>query len=168
MTEFIIFLKDNLAEHFVIVFIPLYYLGGRPIALISAQLLGHKISFLLPVAVMLDTLQIPLFYHLYDSISKRPFIRRLADKGKLKEARQKKSTLFQWLQNLGMPGIIIITMLPLKGCGVLSGFILSRLLLMSKTMAYVLLIIGSILGCLVLFGLGELILESWNYFTKQL
>jgi uncharacterized membrane protein len=168
MTEFIIFLKDNLAEHFVIYFIPLYYLGGRPIALISAQLLGHKISFLLPVAVMLDTLQIPLFYHLYDSISKRPFMQKLADKGKLKEAHQKKSRMFQWLQNLGMPGIIIITMLPLKGCGVLSGFILSRLLLMTKTMAYTLLIIGSMLGCLILFGMGELILEGWNYFTKEL
>lgn len=168
MTELILFLKDNLAEHFVIYFIPLYYLGGRPIALISAQLLGHKISFLLPVAVMLDILQIPLFYHLYDSISKRPFIRKLADKGKLKEARQKKTRLFQWLQNLGIPGIIIITMLPLKGCGILSGFILSRLLLMTKALAYTLLIIGSILGCLILFGLGELILESWKYFTKQI
>ncbi len=166
MAELIIFLKDNLAEHFVIYFIPLYYLGGRPIALISAQLLGHKISFLLPVAVMLDTLQIPIFYHLYDSISKRPFMQKLSEKSKIKEAHQKKSRLFQWLQNLGMPGIIIITMLPIKGCGILSGFILSRLLLMSKTMAYTLLIIGSILGCLVLFGLGELILESWNYITK--
>ena len=167
MTDLIIYLKDNLAEHFVIYFIPLYYLGGRPIALISAQLLGHKISFLLPVAVMLDTLQIPLFYHLYDSISKRPLMRKLADKGKLKEARQKKTKLFQWLQHLGIPGIIIITMLPLKGCGILSGFILSRLLLMTKSIAYTLLIIGSILGCLILFGVGELILESWNYLSKQ-
>jgi uncharacterized membrane protein len=166
MAELIIYLKNNLAEHFVIYFIPLYYLGGRPIALISAQLLGYKISFLLPVAVMLDTLQIPLFYHLYDSIAKRPFMQKLARKGKLRETRQKRSELFQWLRNLGMPGIIIITMLPLKGCGILSGFILSRLLLMTKTTAYALLIIGSILGCLILFGVGELILESWNYITK--
>lgn len=28
MTELILFLKNNLAEHFVIYFIPLYYLGG--------------------------------------------------------------------------------------------------------------------------------------------
>jgi len=167
MTDLIIFLKDNLAEHFVIYFIPLYYLGGRPIALISAQLLGHKIAFLLPVAVMLDTLQIPIFYHLYDSIFKRPFMQKLADKGKRKESRQKQSRLFQRLRNLGMPGIIIITMLPLKGCGILSGFILSRLLLMTKTMAYALLIIGSILGCLMLLGMGELILESWNYLTNK-
>jgi len=162
MTEFIIFLKNNLAEHFVVYFIPLYYLGGRPIALISAQLLGHKITFLLPVAVMLDTLQIPLFYHIYDSISKRAFMQKLARKSRLKETRQKKSKLFQWLQNLGMPGIIIITMLPLKGCGILSGFILSRLLRMTKTMAYPLLIIGSILGCLLLFGVGEAVLQIWE------
>ncbi len=167
MTELILYLKNNLAEHFVIFFIPLYYLGGRPIALISAQLLGHKISFLLPVAVMLDTLQIPLFYHLYDSISKRPFMQKLTDKSKLKETRQKKTRIFQWLQNLGMFGIIIIAMLPFKGCGILSGFILSRLLLMNKTRAYALLIIGSILGCLILFGLGEMVLQIWHYLTRK-
>jgi uncharacterized membrane protein len=86
----------------------------------------------------------------------------MAEKGKLKESRQKKSRLFQWLRSLGMPGIIVISMLPLKGCGILSGFILSRLLLMSKTMAYTLLIIGSILGCLILFGLGEMVMQIWE------
>ena len=65
MGDLILFLKNNLAEHFVIYFIPLYYLGGRPIALISAQLLGQKITLLFPVGVLLDTLQIPLFYYLY-------------------------------------------------------------------------------------------------------
>jgi len=167
MTELIIFLKDNLAEHFVIYFIPLYYLGGRPIALISAQLLGHKISFLLPVAVLLDTLQIPLFYHLYGSISKSAFIQKLSARRKEKDAKRQKSSLFQWVQALGMPGVIVITTLPLKGCGILSGFVLSKLLGIKKPRVYLLLILGSILGCSILFGLGEVILEVWKLMTKR-
>jgi uncharacterized membrane protein len=166
MTELILYLKNNLAEHFVIYFIPLYYLGGRPIALISAQLLGHKISFLMPVAVMLDTLQIPLFYHLSGSISKSTFIRKLAAKGQRKEATKKGTRLFQWVQTLGTPGVVIIALLPLKGCGILSGFILSRLLKIPKPVTYPLLILGSLLGCLILFGLGEMILEGWEVIKK--
>ena len=166
MTELILFLKDSLAEHFVIYFIPLYYLGGRPIALISAQLIGHKISFLLPVAVLLDTLQIPIFYHLYGSISNSTFIQKLSTRRKQKEARRQKSRLFQWVQALGTPGVIVITILPLKGCGILSGFILSKLLQIPKTRVYLLLILGSIIGCGILFGLGEVILKSWELLTN--
>jgi hypothetical protein len=61
----------------VIYFIPLYILGGRPVTILSAQFLGFKIFFLLPVVVMLDTLQIPMFYHIYGAISKSALMRRL-------------------------------------------------------------------------------------------
>jgi len=167
MTELVLFLKTNLAEHFVIYFIPLYYLGGRPIALISAQLIGHKISFLLPVAVLLDTLQVPIFYHLYGSISKSAFIRKLSAERKQKEVKRQKTRLFQWVQTLGAPGVIVITILPLKGCGMLSGFILANLLQIPKVRVYLLLILGSIVGCGILFGLGEVILKSWSLFTRK-
>ena len=168
MSELILFLKNNLTDHFVIYFIPLYYLGGRPIALISAQLLGHKISFLLPVAVLLDTLQIPIFFHLYGTISNSTFFRKLSAKREQKEAKRQKSRLFQWVQAFGVPGVIVITTLPLKGCGILSGFILSKLLQLPKAKVYLLLILGSILGCGILFGLGGILLKSWDFFTKSL
>lgn len=164
MSDLVIFLKNNLAEHFVIYFIPLYYLGGRPIALISAQLLGQKIALLFPVAVLLDTLQIPLFYHVYGTVSDSSFVRRLRQSSRKKEAEKQRSKIFRWIQTLGSPGIVVITMLPLKGCGILSGFVLAKLLRLSKTRVYLLLIFGSILGCSLLFGLGELILQTWAHF----
>jgi len=167
MNDILFFLKNNLADHFVIYFIPLYYLGGRPIALISAQLLGHKIPFLLPVAVLLDTLQIPIFYHLSERISNSAFLRKLSTRGERKQVEKQSSRLFQWVKALGVPGVVIIAMLPLKGCGILSGFILSRLLQVSKTLAYALLIVGSILGCAILFGVGEVILQGWHFITRN-
>ena len=163
MADIILFLKNNLAEHFVVYFIPLYYLAGRPIALIAAQLLGHKITFLFPVAVLLDTIQIPFFYHVYGAVSSSSLMQKLHRKGEKKEAVKTSGGIFRWLQTLGAPGVAVITMLPLKGCGMLSGFILSKLLRLSKLHGYLLLIIGSMAGCGLLLGIGEMVAKGWAH-----
>ena len=164
MLEAITFLKDNLADHFVIYFIPLYILGGRPVAILSAQFLGFKIFFLLPVVVLLDTLQIPMFYHIYDSISKSALMERLNQRTMKKESRLRDSKLFQRMQLMGMPGVVAITMTPLKGCGMWSGVLLSKFLKLPKQTSYPLLIVGSILGCIFVFGVGEAVLQLADLF----
>lgn len=164
MFDLIVFLKRNLTDHFVIYFIPLYVLGGRPTAILSAQLLGFKVSLLLPVVVMLDTLQIPLFYKLFGSISNRPFWRKIHARKAKKESDLRNSRLFHWVRLLGAPGVVTIAMMPLKGCGMWSGVLLSTLLALPKQTSYPLLIIGSILGCIVVFGIGEALLELKGLF----
>jgi uncharacterized membrane protein len=164
MVDAVIFLKNNLAEHFGIYFIPLYVLGGRPVAILSAQFLGYKIFFLLPLVVLLDTLQIPIFYHLYETISSSIFVRKFLERSGKKETRLRKSKVFNWAQVMGVPGVVVITMLPLKGCGMWSGVLLSKLLGLPKTTGYLLLISGSIIGCSIVFGLGEAVLELWTFF----
>ena len=166
MSEAIVFLKNNLVDHFVIYFIPLYILGGRPVAILSAQFLGFKISFLLPVVVMLDTLQIPLFYYLFGTISQGLFIRKLHERSIKKEKRLRESRFFRWIQLMGTPGVVAITMLPLKGCGMWSGVLLSKLLGLPKQIIYPLLIAGSILGCILIFGVGEAILQIKDLFVN--
>jgi len=163
MVDIIIYLKNNLAEHFVIYFIPLYVLGGRPVALLSAQFLGYKTSFLLPVVVMLDTLQIPMFYYLYGTISHTVPAKIISERTAKREARLRKSRLFYWMQVMGAPGVIAITMLPLKGCGMWSGVLMAKLLNFSKPAGYSLLIAGSAVGCALLLGLGEGILQLWHH-----
>lgn len=158
MHDTLLFLKNNLADHFGIYFIPLYILGGRPAAILSAQLLGLKIILLLPVVVLLDTLQIPVFFHLYDTISDKLFVRIFKDRGLKKEARFRDARLFRWIQLMGTPGVVVITMLPLKGCGMWSGVLLSKILALPKKTGYFLLIFGSIVGCLIILIFGEAIL----------
>ncbi len=164
MFDALVFLKTNLTDHFVVYFIPLYVLGGRPTAILSAQLLGFKMFFLLPVVVMLDTLQIPVFYHLFGTISKGPVWQRLYARATKKERNLRNSRLFLWIQLMGTPGVVAITMMPLKGCGMWSGVLLSKLLRLPKQASYPLLIVGSMLGCILLFGVGEAILELKNLF----
>jgi len=166
MIDLVIFLKNNLAEHFVIYFIPLYIVGGRPVAILSAQFLGYKASFLLPVVVMLDTLQIPLFYHLYGAISGSLLARKFSERTIKKGKSLSKSKLFRWMQVMGAPGVVAITMLPLKGCGMWSGVLLSRLLKFSRPTGYPLLIGVSIFGCAFILGLVEGILIFWMLFIN--
>jgi uncharacterized membrane protein len=167
MPDAIVFLKNNLVDHFVIYFIPLYILGGRPVAILSAQFLGFRITFLLPVVIMLDTLQIPLFYYLYGTISQGLFLRKLFERTTRKEKRLQKSKLFRWVSLMGTPGVVAITMLPLKGCGMWSGVLLSKLLGLPKQISYPLLIAGSILGCILIFGVGEALLEIKDLFVNK-
>jgi uncharacterized membrane protein len=159
MGEIIAFLRNNLADNFVIYFLPLYIVGGRPAAILSAQFLGYKMVFLLPVVVLLDTLQIPIFYHIYGTVSKQAFFQKLYKRSQRKGKSLRQTKFFHWMQLIGMPGVITITMVPVKGCGMWSGVLLSTLLGLPKQRSYPLLIFGSILGCIFLFGLGEALLK---------
>jgi uncharacterized membrane protein len=167
MHDAIIFLKNNLNDHFVLYFIPLYILGGRPAAILSAQFLGRKIFFLLPVVVLLDTLQIPFFYHLYNTVSNRIFIQKFYKRSEKRIHRLKQSRFFKWLQFLGKPGVIAISMLPIKGCGMWSGVLLSNLLKLPRKTSYPLMITGSLLGCLLLLGVGEAVLEIGAFLINK-
>jgi len=167
MHDAIIFLKNNLNDHFVLYFIPLYILGGRPAAILSAQFLGRKIFFLLPVVVLLDTLQIPFFYHLYNTVSNRIVMQKFYKRSEKRIHRLKQSRFFKWLQFLGKPGVIAISMLPIKGCGMWSGVLLSNLLKLPRKTSYPLMIAGSLLGCLLLLGVGEAVLEIGAFLINK-
>ncbi|MFZ0482257.1 MAG: small multi-drug export protein [Desulfobacterales bacterium] len=167
MVDVIIFLKNNLEDNFVFYFIPLYILGGRPAAILSAQFLGRKIFFLLPVVVMLDTLQIPFFYHLYNTVSNRIVIQKFYKRSEKRIHRLKQSRFFKWLQFLGKPGVIAISMLPFKGCGMWSGVLLSKLLKLPRQTSYPLMIVGSLLGCLLLLGVGEAVLKIGAFLINK-
>jgi len=166
MGDVVQFLLQNLADHFVIYFIPLYYVGGRPVALLSAQLLGHGAAFLIPVAVLLDTIQIPFFHHFQAAVFKSGWMRRLFAGKREKAQKRQETALFRWGRRLGMPGVIVVAMLPLRGCGMLSAFVLAQLLGLSRLTGYMLLISGSLLGCALVFGLGEILLGFWKMITS--
>ncbi|MBN2255245.1 MAG: small multi-drug export protein [Deltaproteobacteria bacterium] len=167
MIDIVLYLKNNLADNFVVYFIPLYILGGRPVAVLSAQLLGHTALFIVPVVVMLDILQIPMFYYLYGALSDRLLVRKLSERAGNKERKLRESGFFRWMQVMGAPGVVAITLLPMKGCGMWSGVLLSKLLRYPKPYSYFLLILGSVLGCAVLLGIGEFILTLWGMFTGR-
>lgn len=159
MSETVLFLKTHLADHFAIYFVFLYTFGGRPVAIVAALAVGISLFSLIPFVVALDTIQIPIFYYLYQTVSKRSFIRKLSMRSKRRIVRLQRSGLARRLAYLGPPGVVAITMLPLKGCGMWSGVLLSRILKIPIPKSYTLLVTGSLLGCLLVAGVGEALLQ---------
>lgn len=162
MNDVVSYLHQNLAQHFAVYFVPFYILGGRPAAIIGALLLGYGAWWVVPLVVALDTLQVPVFFYLLDHLARRPWLRRLRATAARRQERLQSTALGRWVQVAGAPGVVLITLLPLKGCGMLSGVLLSRLLGLPRRSGYPLLIAGSLLGCLLLAGVAEGLLELWH------
>lgn len=166
MGETIDFLKHHLADNFAVYFIVLYTFGGRPTAIIAALAVDMHIYAVVSAVVVLDTLQIPVFYYLYGAVSKRPIVRKLTTRSQAKMAHMGRSKFIRRLQYLGPPGVVTIASLPLKGCGMWSGVLLSKILRLPLSKSYALLIIGSILGCVLLVVSGEAALGLITKLTR--
>ena len=158
MGETIHFIKEHLADNFVIYFPLLYIFGGRPVAILSALAVDFSIYLVFPAVVILDTFQIPMFEYIYGSVSKQPLVVKIIHRAQKRAARLGTSALLKRLTCLGPLGVVTITLLPLKGCGMWSGVLMAKLLNLPKPKSYPLLILGSILGCLLLVGAGEALL----------
>jgi uncharacterized membrane protein len=165
MHEIILCLKNNLSDHFLIYFLPLYIFGGRPTAILSAQLLGINLFYILPLVVMMDILQIPLFFYLYRVVPEKLRLRKIYKKMVHNEEMLNKKKIFIWMQFIGAPGVLTIAMLPIKGCGMWSGVLLANVLKLRKTISYALLTCGSILGCFLILGIGEAMLHWIIFFV---
>jgi uncharacterized membrane protein len=159
MVETISFLKGHLKENFAVYFILLYTFGGRPGAILSALAVGMSALVVVPAVVILDAMQIPVFYYIYGTVSKQPIMRKLTEKSANKLARMRKSSFLRRMEHLGPAGVITIAMLPVKGCGMWSGVLMSKILGLALPKSYLLLILGSILGCVMLVGAGETLLH---------
>ena len=164
MGEAIYYLKDHLTEHFAVYFFLLYIFGGRPGAVLSAMAVGMNTLVVICAVVVLDTFQVPMFYYLYNTVSKRIIVRKLTLRARRKMSRIRRSALFRKLGCLGPPGVVTIAMLPVKGCGMWSGVLMARVLGLPTAKSYGLLIAGSFIGCLILAGAGEaiLLLIGWK------
>jgi uncharacterized membrane protein len=159
MAETLQFLKAHLTDNFAVYFILLYTFGGRPGAILAAMAVGVSVYLVVPVVVLLDTFQIPVFYFLYGAVGKQAVVRRLAERSKRKMALLRESAFLRRFQVLGPAGVVAITMLPLKGCGMWTGVLMSKLLGLPLPRSYALLITGSLLGCALLVGAGEALLQ---------
>lgn len=116
---------------------------------------------------ILDIIQIPAFYFLYESPQKIKFIlvrfrywrmklNRLYKKEKLtRKDRTWQASILKRAQKLGQWGVIFVAAMPSLGGGMWSGVLLAHLLKINKKRSYVLIGSASLMSCLVLaLGFG--------------
>ena len=162
MGDWVVWLQQHIHEHSLLYFIALYIVGGRPVAIVTASLFRLNLLLLFPLVVFMDTLQVPCFYYLYEHTFTSERLQRLSGYFQSKGKVAKKRRFFQRLQAFGHVGVLLLTMLPVKGGGMWSGVFLAHIIGVPKKKSYTLLISGSILGSLMFVGVGDGLLRIWN------
>ncbi len=126
---------------------------GRKISLPSAIALGGDVYTLLVLGIALDIVQIPFFLYVYSHSTKIGVFSKIAERIGKKKERISSSRLMHWAQRWGKYGTIVIAAMPIQGGGMWSGVLLAHALNMERWQAYLLLTIGSVIGCTIIaFG----------------
>jgi uncharacterized membrane protein len=162
MGDSVVWLQQHLHEHSLLYFIALYTVGGRPVAILTASLFRLNLLLFFPLVVFMDTLQVPCFYYLYEHTFTSARLQRLSGYFQRKGKVAKERRFFQKLQAYGHVGVLLLTMLPIKGGGMWSGVFLAHIIGVPKKKSYTLLMSGSILGSLMFVGVGDGLLRFWH------
>jgi len=162
MGDSVVWLQQHLHEHSLLYFIALYTVGGRPVAILTASLFRLNLLLFFPLVVFMDTLQVPCFYYLYEHTFTSARLQRLSGYFQRKGKVAKERRFFQKLQAYGHVGVLLLTMLPMKGGGMWSGVFLAHIIGVPKKKSYTLLMSGSILGSLMFVGVGDGLMRFWH------
>ena len=160
------YLKEVLYNHPYWIFIILHMTLGRGASILYGVLRGLNILYFLPLGVFFDMFQVWPLYLLYETTESRmPFIRKLKDRMNKRENKFLQSRIFKRARTLGHLGVTLVAILPVKGCGMWSSILLAHILKIKRSRAYLLFFIGSIIGCLILVGIGDIIKSIWYQFV---
>ena len=149
-------------------FVILHGLGGRAASILAARLAGFNMAIYLPLAICLDMVQVPLFFLLYQEGSQWIiFLKKLGDRAQRQKEKLASSAFYERLVRWGPLGVLVVTLLPIKGGGMWSGVLLAHILKVERGRAYLLLFAGSLLGAFLLMGLSDLILKVWTWLWQE-
>jgi uncharacterized membrane protein len=162
MGDLIHWLQSHFHDHHFLYFIALYIGGGRPVAILTARFFGLNLLWFFPLVVLMDTLQIPCFYYLYEYTFASGRLSRLSSYFQRKAALARGRSSFHTLKALGQVGVVLLTMLPVKGGGMWSGVFLAHVMGLRKRTSVPLLVGGSVLGSLLFLGLGDSLVRLWH------
>ena len=133
-----------------ILFFASYVVTSRIISIPVALLFGFPRFIVFVMVVILDILQIPMFYHIYDKgFPHIPFLNKILDKLPSKEAVET-SAIGKKAQQLGSLGLIFISAAPTFGGGIWSAVLIAQILRLSYWRSFIFIAIGSLLSCIVL------------------
>ncbi|MBW1675384.1 MAG: small multi-drug export protein [Deltaproteobacteria bacterium] len=165
MGDLILWLQCHFHDHRLLYFVALYIGGGRPVAIVTARLFGLNLLWFFPLVVLMDTLQVPCFYYLYEHTFPSGRLGRLSNYFQRKGALARGRRFFQTLRALGQVGVVLLTMLPIKGGGMWSGVFLAHVMGLRKRISFPLLVGGSVFGSLLFVGLGDSLIRLWHLIT---
>ncbi len=155
-------------EYFMkfLILIPTHLIAGRLFSVPLGVALFGKWYEVLIIIVIMDLIQIPFYFYIYESHNRVRFIKvrlrlirrklmHIERRVELKEIRNVNARLLRKARSLGEWGVLLVPSLPFLGGGLWSGVLLAHLLKVEKKKSYLLLTCGSMIGCTFLvLGFG--------------
>lgn len=129
---------------------------GRSFSVLFAMFNQMPVLLYFPLALVYDYVQIPIYGIILEQSSQKFFaIRWLTKKADGVIASLNERPLLKKVMSLGNVGLILLSALPIRGFGILSGSIVSFFLKKGKTEGTILLMTGSFLGILIIMGIAK-------------
>jgi uncharacterized membrane protein len=144
-----------------VIFTLLHFTIGRTASVVFAIINHLPLPIYLPLTLVYDFLQIPVYGHLLESSSRIPFLRWVGRRVQRASEAWQKRKLVQRVSSWGDVGIVVLCALPIRGFGILSATILSYLLGRNRVRGTILLLAGSILGILLTLGITKGAMDIW-------
>ncbi|OGP55691.1 MAG: hypothetical protein A2Y65_02985 [Deltaproteobacteria bacterium RBG_13_52_11] len=148
-------------ENSFVIFTMLHFTIGRTASVVFAILNHLPLHLYLPLALVYDFVQIPVYGFMLENSSRIPFLRWVGRRVKQASESWQKGKLVQKVSSWGDVGIVLLCALPIRGFGVLSATVLSYLLGKNKVKGTVLLLMGSMLGILLTMGITKGAMDIW-------
>jgi len=151
-------------DYYILTLLLLYFTVGRLSILIVVVFDICPFWLCALVITGIEIIQVPVFYHFYSYMAS--FFRRIRNFIVRRKAEHKeegavkdnagKGFFISRFQSWGLPGIFVLSALPLKGCGVWSGILLGKTLSVDKRRLYSVVGTGAVLGifCLTAFSVA--------------
>jgi uncharacterized membrane protein len=118
-----------------------------------------------PLALAYDYVQIPVYGFILEHSSKRFFpVRWVQKKADRVLNYTNEKPLFRKISALGDLGLILLSALPIRGFGILSGSIVSFFMKKGKAEGTILLMTGSFLGIFIIMGIAQGVIKIFCLF----
>lgn len=156
-----------IANHWeiILLFTLIHFTLGRSFSVLFAIFNQMPIFFYLPIALAYDYVQIPVYGIILERSSKNFFpVRWLKKKMDHFLAHLEERPILKKVMSLGNVGLILLSALPIRGFGILSGSIVSFFLKKGRAEGTFLLMIGSFIGILIMMGIAKGIFKILTFF----
>ncbi len=138
------------------VFTVIHFTLGRSFSVLFAIFNQMPVFLYFPLALAYDYVQIPVYGIILEHSSRSFFpVRWLKNKSDYFLSHLGERRILKKVIALGNFGLILLSALPIRGFGILSGSIVSFFLRKGKLEGTVLLMIGSFIGIFIIMGIAE-------------
>ena len=137
----------------LLIFTALHFTCGRTVSMVYAIINHLPLPYYIPLALGYDLAQIPVYGFILDRFSEKLPFRWARKQVERMQRRMQEKWLLRWISSLGNLGIILLSALPIKGFGIHSGSVFCFLIGKKRFEGTFLLMVGSLLGIAIVFGL---------------